>query len=128
MAEDTLLNALGEPMPDPNTPTEYTWSVEALDHIDTANYTKVIKSILIKVVSVAWDGTSAYLKLRRTFNITNDFEEAEFIPYDSLSEQNVLDWVQDELAAGIYTQLEQEMEDRRNNWQTIPKTNLPWND
>ena len=57
MSEDIMLNALGEPMPDPNTPTEYTWSVETVDHIDTDNYSKVVRSILVKVVSVGWDGT-----------------------------------------------------------------------
>lgn len=107
--------------------TTYTWKIHSV-------VKKVVNTVDSVVISTTWekfgtapDGYSGSVKAAANFNI-GDIDESSFVPYDQLSEDDVVQWVRDFInEEGVDKIIEAEIQKARDGWMEVRDEYLPWN-
>ena len=107
------------------------WNIPQMTVRDTDNHTNVVLSFIVQVTMTDLNSPtedSSTLKSCIKFNIEDNFNDSNFIAYENLTEQNVIDWAKQNLnETEIEAHLSADIDLKRKNLRILNQPDLPWN-
>ena len=104
----------------------YSWQVTNMNTKNAGDLENAVIQIYWLKTGVDKDGIEGYCQGETTFNTANISPE-EFVPYEDLTEEIVLGWIQNTINeayhAGIDEQIQSMIDDKKN---PIMSPGLPW--
>jgi|DEB0MinimDraft_4_1074332.scaffolds.fasta_scaffold31455_2 tRNA uridine 5-carbamoylmethylation protein Kti12 len=107
------------------------WNIPQMTVRDTDNHTNVVLSFIVQVTMTDLNSPTAdssTLKSCIKFNIEDNFSDSNFIAYENLTEENVIDWAKQHLnETSIEADLSADIDLKRKNLRILNQPDLPWN-
>lgn len=105
---------------------QYTWKIHSLGKRTINNVDSVVFNVVWEKFGITDDGYSGSVREGTNFNIRNiDF--TSIIPYEQLSEENVIDWIKNTVnQSAIDKRIEAEIEKAKAHSVQVNDWELPW--
>lgn len=107
----------------------YTWEITGLKRVDSPSVKNIIIQTYWKKIGTDKDGNQGEFSGATPFE-PSDVDPENFISYDDLTEEIVLEWIKSKVV-GIYEehvneQIQRQINEKKNAFVSVSATDLPW--